>query len=242
MDWVFLSPHYDDAIFSCGGLIWSEAGAGRGVEILTICGGPASDNLSDYAAGLHHRWGTGPEAAVSRREEDAAACALVGAAQRWLDIPDCIYRAHPVSGQALVNSDAELFQPDPPMETGVLEIIKMALSSLPEDTRLVCPLAAGGHIDHRLTRHAAEALGRPIWYYGDYPYTAGDDVRLQDWLPVGARPEPIQLDETAIRRWAAAAACYRSQVSTFWNSERELTHAIQSYALTNPFGRSLWVF
>ncbi len=241
MDWVFLSPHYDDAIFSCGGLIWRETSAGSRVEILTVCGGePPAGSLSLYVARLHRRWGAGLEAASGRRAEDAAACGLVGAAQRWLDVPDCIYRIHPQTDQALVNSDDDLFRPDPPLEPAVLKTISSALAALPADARLVCPLAVGGHIDHRLTRRAAEALGRPLWYYGDFPYITRDDARPDDWLPSGARPEPIQLDETAVERWAQASARYRSQVSTFWGSDQELAESIRSYYNTNPFGRTQW--
>jgi LmbE family N-acetylglucosaminyl deacetylase len=242
MDWVFLSPHYDDAIFSCGGLIWRETRAGSRVEILTIFGGnPPTGSLFPYAAGLHRRWGEGLEAADGRRSEDAAACGLVGAAQRWLDIPDCIYRAHPLTGAALVSSDEELFRPDPPLESAVLASISSALAALPADARLVCPLAVGGHIDHRLARRAAEGLGRPLWYFGDFPYTAREDVNPEDWLPADARPEPFQLHETDVERWAAAAACYHSQVSTFWNSSQELEVAIANYYDINLFSRTLWV-
>ncbi|MHC1783013.1 MAG: PIG-L deacetylase family protein [Anaerolineaceae bacterium] len=243
MDWVFLSPHYDDAIFSCGGLIWQQAAAGSRVEILTICGGEPPDGpLSPFAEILHRRWGLGREVAASRRAEDAAACSAAGAFQSWLDIPDCIYRTHPKTGEALIQSNDDLFLPEPPHESTVLAAIAAALSALPPETRLVCPLAVGGHIDHRLVRRAAQALNRPLWFYGDFPYSARKDASAEDLVLPGARPEKYELNQTAIEQWVEAAARYRSQLSTFWKSRQELAQAISSYFNTNPFGHTLWSY
>jgi LmbE family N-acetylglucosaminyl deacetylase len=33
MRWIYLSPHFDDAVLSCGGLIFDQAQAGTPVEI-----------------------------------------------------------------------------------------------------------------------------------------------------------------------------------------------------------------
>ena len=37
--WIYLSPHFDDAVLSCGWLIWQQAQAGQRVEIWTVCAG-----------------------------------------------------------------------------------------------------------------------------------------------------------------------------------------------------------
>jgi LmbE family N-acetylglucosaminyl deacetylase len=241
MDWFFLSPHYDDAIFSCGGLIHQQALAGRRVEILTVCGGdPPAGEFFPFAEKLHRRWGMGREVAAGRRAEDAAACAAAGAVQRWLDIPDCIYRTHPLTGAPLIGSNADLFQPELPHETTILATIAAALSALPPETRLVCPLAVGGHIDHHLVRQAAEALNRPLWFYADFPYAARGNASVEGLIPPGAQPEKVELNQSTIDKWVDVAACYQSQISTFWSSRQELAQAIRSYFNTNPLGYTLW--
>jgi len=37
MHWIYLSPHLDDAVLSCGGIIWQQVQSGHQVEIWTIC-------------------------------------------------------------------------------------------------------------------------------------------------------------------------------------------------------------
>ena len=81
---MVLSPHLDDAVFSVGATISKIARAGSRVEVLTVF---ADDPHSDAAAiGWDIRGGfaTESEAARARREEDRAACRLVGAQPEWL--------------------------------------------------------------------------------------------------------------------------------------------------------------
>ena len=50
MHHLFLSPHYDDAVYSCGGTLASLTTAGENVTVLTVCAGsPPSDELSWFA-------------------------------------------------------------------------------------------------------------------------------------------------------------------------------------------------
>ena len=39
MHWIYLSPHFDDAVLSCGGMIWEQVHSGETVEIWTLCAG-----------------------------------------------------------------------------------------------------------------------------------------------------------------------------------------------------------
>jgi len=81
---VVTSPHVDDAIFSLGATIARAARSGALVEVLTVFAlDPASDapaNGWDTRAGF----ATEGEAARARRDEDRAACRLVGAEPSWL--------------------------------------------------------------------------------------------------------------------------------------------------------------
>ena len=80
MTWIYLSPHLDDAAFSCGGLIWEQVKAGETVEVWTICAGePPEGELPPFARSLHDRWGTGGQTVARRRAEDQAACEVLGA-------------------------------------------------------------------------------------------------------------------------------------------------------------------
>ena len=89
MKWIYISPHLDDAVFSCGGTIWEQICRGEAVEIWTMCAGdPPPGLLTPFAETLHQRWGTGFDSLAERRTEDYAAAAVLGASIVHFDIPD----------------------------------------------------------------------------------------------------------------------------------------------------------
>ena len=95
MRWIYLSPHLDDAVLSCGGLIWEQTHRGIPVEIWTInAGDPPPGPVSDFISVTHFLWGTGtPQETVDlRRMEDKNAASIVGAQARHLTNVDALYR------------------------------------------------------------------------------------------------------------------------------------------------------
>jgi LmbE family N-acetylglucosaminyl deacetylase len=92
---VVVSPHLDDAAFSLGSTIAAASRAGANVRVLTVfAGDPDSETPAggwDAATGFH----THGEAARARRDEDAIACAAIGAAPEWLPFPDVQYADRP---------------------------------------------------------------------------------------------------------------------------------------------------
>ena len=241
MPWIYLSPHFDDAVLSCGGLIWEQARSRQAVEIWTVCAGEIPPGpLSPFARELHDRWGAGADAVAARQAENEAACQAVCASERYFSVPDCIYRRLPESGQPAVTCNDDLWQPYPPGEHPLVEqIAAWIAAALPADARLVSPLAVGGHMDHRLVRDAARRLGRPLWYYADYPYAAkhGFDPRL--WLGAGYRVHSRLLSPQGVAAWQNGVAAYTSQISSFWSGAEEMRRAITAYAARRP-GHSLW--
>jgi LmbE family N-acetylglucosaminyl deacetylase len=241
MGWIYLSPHFDDAVLSCGGLIWEQASRGEDVEIWTVCAGPIPPGpLSPFAAELHARWGTGLASVGARRAEDEAACRAVGAVGRYFDLPDSIYRRLPGSGAALVTRRDDLWLPYPAAEEEQAErIASWILRSLPRRYHLVCPLGVGGHLDHRLVRAAVERLKQPLWYYADYPYVVKEAFEPRRWLGPGYCVYSRFLRPPALNAWRAGVAAYASQISSFWSGLAEMEQAIAAFATSRP-GHSLW--
>jgi len=78
-------------------------------------------------------------------------------------------------------------------------------------------------------RQAAEATGRPLVYYEDYPY-AGEAGKVEGALGEGDwEPEMVPLDAAAMEA-IAAALCYRSQITSFWADEADLAAHFRAYA------------
>jgi LmbE family N-acetylglucosaminyl deacetylase len=237
---LYLSPHLDDAAYSVGALIHQQTRMGEHVVVVTICAGdpPPEETLSPFARSLHERWQTPAEAVVVRRVEDRAALEVLGAEAVYLNLPDCIYRTDPATGQPLYTSEESLFgalsAAEEPLIHRLAAELRNVLATLGA-VRVFAPLGIGGHVDHRLTRRAAERLGVVLTYFEDYPYAAraGD---ADEWggLARGLRPEWVDIAEADLEAHARAIAAYRSQLSTFWADEADLRRSLHRFADRGP--------
>ena len=94
---IFLSPHFDDVVYSCGGTIGVQVSCGLRPLVMTIFAGIPSLNveLSPYAQQGQRSMGFGQDAAsavAARRQEDVTALDYLHADYLWLDYVDAIYR------------------------------------------------------------------------------------------------------------------------------------------------------
>jgi LmbE family N-acetylglucosaminyl deacetylase len=243
MKWIYLSPHLDDAVLSCGGLIWEQVKSGLVVEIWTICAGfPPPTPLSQVAQALHDRWQTPAslrEGVATRRAEDVLACRRLGAEPLHFDIPDCVYRRLP-GGEPVVVEDQGMFAPIHPGEAYlVAEVFGQIKSNLPAQTCLVSPMTVGGHMDHRIVRAAAERLGQRLLYYADYPYAAQHPQELAAALVSFSRDYSLTVSQAGLQAWQDSVAAYHSQISTFWAGRTDLDAKVKAY-WQEGMGNFLW--
>ena len=230
MRWIYVSPHFDDAILSCGGLIWEQTGSAMPVEIWTICAGDAPPGpLSPFAEKTHADWqsGSAAETVALRRVEDRHAARRVGAVAHHFPIPDCIYRRsnsdeylYPETVFTAVHSFDQSFLSD-----DITRMLEFRLT--PQDT-VVCPLSLGNHVDHQLTRLAVERLKRPLLYYADTPYLFNHPRDL----PVkaaGMTDTLFSVTEGGLLAWQEGIAAYASQISGLFPSVDGMRAEIAKY-------------
>src|SRR5574339_421507 len=115
---LFLSPHLDDAVLSCGGLIDQLVKRGERVLVRTFMAGDPPDPLPDTPVirDLHARWAVGDNPVIARRREDREAVERLGAEAEYMDMRDCPYRLGK-DGKALYPTNDDLFldiHPDDP--------------------------------------------------------------------------------------------------------------------------------
>jgi LmbE family N-acetylglucosaminyl deacetylase len=231
---IYLSPHLDDAVFSCGGMIHQQTQAGERVIVVTICaGGPPVGPFSEFAQSLHERWQTPLEAVAVRRAEDLAALSGLGAEGIHLSTPDCIYRVQAASGAHLYASEEALFGEVHLSELNLIR--RMAdetarlLRTFPRP-HLYAPLGLGHHVDHQLTRQAAEVAGRVHAYFEDYPYVERTREETRAALESKLALELIYLTPADLEAKVQAIAAYASQLSSFWEDGAAMEAAIRDFA------------
>jgi LmbE family N-acetylglucosaminyl deacetylase len=246
---VYLSPHLDDAVLSCGGAIRRRVAQGEAVQVITlITEDVARDTpLSPFARKLHRDWGGHSRPFGLRRAEDLAALTFLGARALHLDYLDAIYRTG-ADGNWMYTDGGLLFgqvRADDPLAGEGGERLAAALAELlpsavsPGTLEGICaPLGVGRHVDHQIVHAAARVLlswGYPVAFYEDYPYAGkagatGSTLEAdgaQCW-PMEARP----LDAGDLEAKVTALGYYRSQLSILFGGGEAMIGQVWAFAAT----------
>ncbi len=211
MPFVVLSPHLDDAVLSCGELI-VHAAKRTEVTVATLFteAGPPPYTLS--VRRYLHQVGAGDAETLyrQRRSEDRAALESVGVISVHAGLTDAQHRRRAVTGhrRQWARVLPELAHVYPvyrlhvlsgriaPSDAGTLRDACRFVQRLAgqRPTLVLAPLGVGGHVDHVLTRVAAECSGARTAYYSDFPYNqrhlADEDFIRRNGL-VEARSAPL---------------------------------------------------
>lgn len=166
-----LSPHLDDAAFSCGGLLHGLARDGWRVVMATLFTASV-DRPSGFALACQTDKGLGAEVDYMRlrRAEDDAAARALGVTARHLP-----FREAPHRGYGSAPALFEAVRADDGIVPGLTAAIGDLLAELRPDL-LLAPQAVGGHVDHVQVVRAIDAAAphAPILWWRDFPYTVRD--------------------------------------------------------------------
>ncbi|HKZ44994.1 MAG TPA: PIG-L family deacetylase [Anaerolineales bacterium] len=229
MRWIFISPHLDDAILSCGGLIHKLVDGNNIVEVWTICAGdPPENDLSSFAIKQQNDFRTGVEYYENRRSEDIDACNFLGARYRHFSFIDCIYRRSR-DGLWLYDSEEKIFGSILPDDEGMIKDITLFLCSIIKQADIVVsPMSIGNHVDHQIVRIALEARNHPIIYYADFPY----GIRQNEILNrIKDKPtnEIHKLSMENIAAWKDSICFYSSQMNVLFGNKENMYSSIDEF-------------
>jgi len=249
-DLVVLSPHLDDGVLSCGGRLAACADAGGRAAVVTLfAGDDPADPVNPLAVRLRRLWNL-PSGRViaARREEDREACRRLGVEAIAWRHAEALYRVA-ADGRPLYRTIAALYGEPAGEETALVDTLAEEIAALPAAGRLLAPLGVGGHVDHRLARRAAEASGREVAFYEDFPYVEWKRFALGRALgrtfpwPLGAprdwRSETLALDEALLERRATAILAYASQAPALFRTEGRLRKQLRR-AARRAGGERIW--
>lgn len=236
---IFLSPHFDDVVYSCGGTLAVQVSNGLTPLVITVFGGipPAGLEVSPFAFQIHLEMGTANQDAATimanRRKEDANALEYLHANYLWLDYLDAIYRGSPpyyTSQQELIGG--EVYSGDSAIDQELARTLVSLHERLP-DAVWYAPLGVGRHVDHQIVTSAADRLvqhGANVKFYEDFPYVlqAGAlEARLQE---LGGTLEPayVEMSEMLPQR-LEASDLYASQTVLNFGSRANMHKAMADY-------------
>jgi LmbE family N-acetylglucosaminyl deacetylase len=248
---LFLSPHYDDAVYSCGGLISRLTTSHENTRVYTVMGAKPPEILPNtpFIRELHARWQAGEDPVKVRRQEDETAVYLLDAQVGYNNaIPDCVYRTA-YGGRVLYPDVEAIFaavDPDDPA-TVALELKLPTAHQLwqdiqfdeagsplfvpidPSKVTIYAPLGVGNHVDHQIVRDWAFKLHQTyptltLMLYEDFPYNRESKsiAPVLKTLPFKLTQTAYPLDAAFIEARIKAMMAYRTQFNTFWTDEQAL--------------------
>jgi LmbE family N-acetylglucosaminyl deacetylase len=201
---LVVSPHCDDAVFSCGSLLSAHPGS---IVVTVFAAGPASDEPLtewDQASGFQ----PGDDVMAARREEDRRALSLLAAHPLWLQFHDSQYRRSPT-------------------REGLARTLRIVVQTI-KPHAIMIPWGLF-HSDHILVSDACLALRRhfldPAWFlYEDAIYRRIPDLlsrRIALLRNCGLYAQVASVGPNHSRdRKFEAASCYRSQLTALTSHGR----------------------
>jgi LmbE family N-acetylglucosaminyl deacetylase len=235
---IFLSPHFDDVVYSCGGTIGVQVYSGIRPLVITVFGGAPTTpiELSPLALDAQRHMGFRQDAGAvvkARRQEDANALNYLQADYLWLDYPDAIYRGTPpyyTAHSQLVGGDVH---PGDLWIDRELAQNLVALSERLPDTVWYAPLAIGGHVDHQIVSSVIDRLiqrGANVKLYEDFPYVLRENALQARLKFFGDTLEPalVEMSEMLPLR-QEASAMYVSQVEPNFENKTNMLNSMETY-------------
>lgn len=206
-----LSPHLDDAAFSCGGTLARLAGAGWRIVVATVFTASV-EAPQGFALACQRDKGLGADVdyMALRRAEDAVAMRALGAEPVWLPFPEAPHRGYD-SAAALFAGVRE--------DDQIVDDLAPALAALLDEHRpdfLLAPQCIGGHADHVQLVRAMDSAGveAPVLWWCDFPYAVRDASPREPFRDrMAALPErgvALSVAEAEAKRQACRA--YASQL------------------------------
>ncbi len=246
---VYLSPHMDDAVLSCGGAIRRHTQAGESVLVVNVFAGrPDCRRLSPFAAHLHAQWGVHDDPVGARRREDQAVLSRLGTQVEYWDYLDCIYRGD--GERFFYPTEAALFGRVDLAEAELLEQLALDFARLRSEhpeASFYAPLALGDHVDHQIVRAAAVALHRlgcDLLFYEDLPYAVqlGGQEEVRRMLEeAGWEAEIVPID---VEAKIEDIAGYQSQIGMLFGDLELMAEQMRAYAASvapeGGFAERLW--
>jgi LmbE family N-acetylglucosaminyl deacetylase len=219
---AILSPHLDDAAFSCGLLMTELLSAGNEILTVNVC------TSSRYAPYLTEGTDSGVRSVSEiRRSEDVDFVQKLlkhsSADPKAVSTIDLGWEDVPIRWQM---EDEKALSPRD-LRAAEVEALRVAFRALPVVDLALSPQALGGHIDHRLVLESANLAfpSENIVLYEDLPYACSEVDRgfsrstsgrtwCAAWLPMNQ----------ANRLKLEYALCYPSQIAP------ELARDMEKYA------------
>lgn len=236
---VFISPHYDDAVGSCACLIDLLIREKYDVDIVTVFSQQYFGNKSELAQNIINFCGL-EDGVIERKIENQRACLYLHVNDINLLFYDAIYRKD-TYGRWLYNSFVELFDKVNEQDNMLLQMLLQKIQSkyIPHKTFLFFPSAKGGHVDHKIVNQVGfllKNIGYNIAFYDEFSYNENYDYMSG----LDRRKLFFSADELHIK--INAAKFYKSQHCILFQNKTVEEYYINTNQLNDKWFELYYIF
>ena len=195
---VFVSPHFDDAVYSAGGLISYLSEIKAKVEIINVF---TKADKPPYTLSAKHNlhmsgFSDAQELYKVREKEDRAVLRKLGVKLHNLGFKEALYRKNnnkinPLFAKIL----PELIHIYPSYRFHILKgvvskkdknlmdnISEFLAKNVDRNSIVFCPLSQSSHTDHEIVKRICQKIfGKNLIYWQDYPYNLKSKSGLSDF-------------------------------------------------------------
>ncbi len=232
---VFLSPHPEDALLACGGLMAYLHKQGHSVLVVVLFARVPPEG-EEKAPDRHFAWPPRDRALWGQVvSESAVAYHFLGVDVRYGQYMPAPFRRHPLEGRRLYPATWSYYRaPDASEGDLPLRIAGEVSTLLTPEAQVYLPLALGGHVDHVLVSRTGRLLrqqGYEVFYYEEFPEVLRD--RQVEKLPQrGWHSWLLPLSQEELNFKVRAIQEYRSLVPVLFGTEREISRRVSDYMYT----------
>ena len=223
---LFLSPHFDDVAFSCGGLAAVLHDQGWRTVLATAF---TASVLPPTGFALECQLDKGLDASVDymalRCQEDRVAAAILGFDERHdLGLPEAPHRGYHCASALFgpLREDDRIGEPLAELLTALEQRLGPAV--------VLAPQSLGQHVDHRQMVLAVQyGIQAPVCWYRDTPYVIREPGALPPAPLASLRQVVVGIDRSIDRKLDAACA-YGSQIGFQFGGAEATVAALRDLA------------
>ena len=247
MNIVFLGPHFDDCVLSCGELMDKYKQDGANVKAITFFTGyPPSLEFSDAAKQFHSNCFLDERSMDYRSTEDKAAMKFLSCEYKHIGLYECLYRKGPQDNWLYPDLKNIYHMED--FDNREVDIITdLILEEIKCADVVYAPMGLGNHADHILLSKAAKKAAKKanvkFYFYEEIPYVCYyyKKRKKPNWGN-GMKQKIIEVSETNWKRKLEAIKIYRSQLHILWKNEIQRLNQLKDISYKYSLKNSLRVW
>lgn len=172
---VFLSPHLDDAVFSCGLILAKLRKLNKQVSVATVFSDCNNSPSTPQANLFLEQCGAtdGKKLFYQRKLEDRSASKILGFKPIHLNFIDAAWRLDKKNKPIYRSTDIQFSGRVSNYDLELKSKIKNKLKKITNTTKnaiVFAPFGEGGHVDHILVRSIATEMYDEVLLWSDFPY------------------------------------------------------------------------